>query len=169
LKGGSQLISVLDRQSGERVDSQLRELLGRHRLVEDLHRAGLEVAQPLRDRGVDLIAYADFGSKVSRFVACPIQMKASAEAAFGLDQKYEKFRGLLLAYVWHLNDPQAVVTYALSYAEAFAVAKTMGYTKTVSWSRGKYVSTRPSGKLVRLLAPYKMTPEKWWDRVTEEA
>ena len=41
------------------MDSQVVEVLGRNRLVSDLLQAGLEVALPVRDRGVDLIAYAD--------------------------------------------------------------------------------------------------------------
>ena len=41
------------------VDSQVIELLGRNRLVSELLRAGLEVAIPARDRGIDLIAYLD--------------------------------------------------------------------------------------------------------------
>lgn len=74
------------------LDSQIIELLGRNRLVDELMRAGLEVAIPIRDRGVDLIAYADLESKVASFVTCSIQMKASSLAAFGIDQKYQKFQ-----------------------------------------------------------------------------
>jgi hypothetical protein len=41
------------------MDTQLTELIGRNWLVNELLRAGLEVATPLRDRGIDLIAYFD--------------------------------------------------------------------------------------------------------------
>lgn len=150
------------------MDSQIIELLGRNRLVDELLRADLEVASPLRDRGIDLIAYADLASSVPTFVARPIQMKAATGAVFALDQKYEKFPGLLIAYVWHLGgDPSAAVTYVLSYAEAFEVATSMGYTKTESWDRGSYVATRPGEKLLTLLTPYQMTAEKWRQRVTQ--
>jgi hypothetical protein len=152
---------------GSGVDSQVVELLGRNRLTDELLRAGLEVARPVRDRGVDLIAYADLASKVPTFIARPIQMKAATDAVFGLDQKYEKFRDLLIAYVWHLGRAKAAVTYVLSYAEARGVADSMGYTKTESWRRGSYVTTRPSEKLQGFLAPFRMTPEKWWQRVTQ--
>ena len=43
------------------VDSQLIEIIGRNRLINELLRGGLEVATPLRDRGIDLIAYHYFG------------------------------------------------------------------------------------------------------------
>ncbi len=41
------------------IDPQVVELLGRNKLISDLLRAGLEVALPMRDRGIDLIAYVD--------------------------------------------------------------------------------------------------------------
>jgi hypothetical protein len=86
-------------------DSQVVELLGRNRLVSELLSAGLEVALPMRDRGIDLIAFADLRTKVKRFIACPIQMKAASEAAFSVQRKYSRIRNLLLTYVWYVGDP----------------------------------------------------------------
>jgi hypothetical protein len=60
------------------MDAQLVEMLGRHRLIAELLRANLEVAIPARDRGIDLIAYADLGTQVTRFSACPISRRPSA-------------------------------------------------------------------------------------------
>jgi hypothetical protein len=128
-------------------------------------RAGLEVALPARDRGIDLIAYADLDTRVPSFVARPIQMKAASDSVFGLDQKYAKFPDLLIAYVWNLARAQSVVTFALSYDEAFRVADRMGYAATESWRRGNYVNTRPGARLRDLLEPYLMTAEKWWERI----
>ncbi len=82
------------------MDAQQIELLGRTRLMSELLEADLEVAVPARDRGVDLIAYADLGSRVKNFVAVPIQMKAFSTSGFGINKKYEKVSNLLLAYVW---------------------------------------------------------------------
>jgi hypothetical protein len=84
------------------MDSQVVELLGRNHLVGELLRAGLEVSLPLRDRGIDLIAYADLDERVKSFVARPIQMKASSSSSFSIDAKYAKFPELILAHVWHL-------------------------------------------------------------------
>src|SRR5437667_4051303 len=67
------------------MDTQMIEIMGRNRLIDELLRAGLEVALPLRDRGIDLIAYVDLADQVSAFVACPIQMKA-ASGRFFLNQ-----------------------------------------------------------------------------------
>ena len=71
--------------------------MGRNRLIEQLLEAGLEVALPLRDHGIDLIAYAD--RRDPSFVACPIQMKAGTLKSFGIDRKYEKFPNLIHAFV----------------------------------------------------------------------
>jgi len=82
------------------MDSQTIELVGRSQLTSELLRAGLEVALPLRDRGIDLVAYADTGDGVTAFTAVPIQMKAASERSFSIDRKYDKFPNLLHAYVW---------------------------------------------------------------------
>jgi hypothetical protein len=68
------------------MDSQIVEMLGRNHLVGELIRSGLEVSLPLRDRGIDLIAYADLISSVPVFRVRPIQMKAASNRSFGLDQ-----------------------------------------------------------------------------------
>lgn len=149
------------------MDSQTIEILGRHELTSELVAAGLEVAVPLRDRGIDLIAYVDRDQHLGQFSACPIQMKASSRQSFGLDAKYRQFHNLILAYVWHLKDPrQTCETYALTYTEALAVARDMGWTDTASWKKGSYVTTRPSTRLRDLLGPFRMSPERWWDKVT---
>jgi|HubBroStandDraft_1064217.scaffolds.fasta_scaffold543088_2 hypothetical protein len=150
-----------------RMDSQVVELLGRNRLTDEILRGGLEVAHPSRDRGVDLIAYADLDTKVPSFIARPIQMKAASLRSFGINQKYKKFPNLLVAFVWNLGSgPNEVETFALSYGEAFNVASAMGYTSTPSWQTGSYMTTRPGAKLRDLLEPCRMTPSRWWERVT---
>ncbi len=77
----------------ETLDAQTIGLLGRDKVIEQLHRAGLEVALPRRDRGIDVIAYAD---KASSFQALPIQVKASANFRWVVYQKYEPFAELVI-------------------------------------------------------------------------
>jgi len=67
------------------LDSQVIELLGRNRLTDEILRSGLEVAHPIRDRGVDLIAYADLETNVPSFIARPVQMKAAPSQSFGIN------------------------------------------------------------------------------------
>lgn len=147
------------------MDTQTIELLGRNRLMSELLHAGLEVAQPARDRGIDLIAYVDLESKVKSFVACPIQMKAASTKAFSLNQKYMRISNLILAYVWGLKNPEEAVTYALTYQEALAIATSMGWTKTASWAKGAYSTSSPGKEICELLEPHRMTSEAWWKKV----
>lgn len=150
------------------MDTQVTELLGRNRLVDELLRAGLEVALPARDRGIDLIAYADLDSKVSSFIARPIQMKAASEAAFSIHRKYEKFPDLILAFVWHLGSPERARTYALYYDEAVAIGDALGWTGTTSWTaKDGYSTQRPSRELIDLLEAHRMTPASWWRKVAD--
>jgi hypothetical protein len=147
------------------LDTQQIELLGRQRLISDLIHAGLEVAIPSRDRGIDLIAFVDLASQTGRFVARPIQMKAASLRSFGVYRKYERISNLLIAYVWHLSDPGNACTFALTYAEAEAIAYEMGWTRTASWRRSGYNTNNPSKRLLRLLGAHRMTPDKWWRKV----
>ncbi len=143
------------------MDTQAIELMGRNRLVDELLMADLEVAVPLRDRGIDLIAYVDLASVTSAFAAVPIQMKAASTRAFSLDQKYSRISNLILAYVWGLKTPEHAQTYALTYQEALDVATHLGWTKTPSWEQGKYSTSAPSQELRLLLEQYKMSPSAW--------
>ena len=147
-------------------DTQVKELLGRNRLVNELLEAGLEVAIPLRDRGVDLIAYADLSHQVDKFVARPIQMKAASKETFSLDKKYAKITDLIIAYVWHLDGSGPPVTFAYTYKEALGVITEMGWVKTKSWTeKGKYANTQPGERLTKLMVPYMMTADKWCEKL----
>src|SRR5579884_837514 len=149
------------------MDTQIVELIGRQRLTSELLRAGLEVATPIRDRGIDLIAYADTDERLSQLAACPIQMKAATNRSFVLARKYSRIRNLLLVYLWNLHDPGQTIIYALTYQEALSIAERLQWTSTPSWRfKRAYSTTRPSREIVSLLEPYRMTPEKWWAKIT---
>ena len=149
------------------MDTQVIELIGRNRLIDELFMAGLEVAIPERDCGVDVIAY-DLGSRSIPFVARPIQMKAATGENFSIDQRYREMRGLILAFVWHVNDQRKPVTYALTWREALAIGRAMGWTETPSWTKhGKYTTQRPSQELLQLLDEHQMTPKLWRRKVRE--
>lgn len=150
------------------MDTQIVEVIGRNHLITELLRAGLEVAEPVRDRGIDLIAYADLDARLPSFTACPIQMKASTWESFSIDAKYEAFPNLIIAHVWHVSDSGTPLTYALTYAESLAIGTAMGWTSTSSWNGGSYTTTRPSKRLRVLLESHVMTPARWWAKVTGE-
>ena len=148
------------------MDSQVVELLGRNALVNELLCAGLELATPLRDRGIDLIAYVDLAAQVSNFSAAPIQIKAASKRVFSVNAKYERIANLIIVHVWHVATPENIEFYALRHSEGVAVAAKMGYTNSPSWARGDYTNTKPSPRLTELIQPYRMSREKWWPLVT---
>ncbi len=149
------------------MDPQLVELAGRNWLTSQLLRAGLEVARPERDRGIDLIAYIDTDER-RRFRAYPIQMKAATNEAFSIDRKYERFPNLILVYVWNLGDSAQTRCFALTYSNAIQIADKMEFTKTPSWLQGgRYSTTAPSKRLREMLAPFAMSPKRWLE-ITEQ-
>jgi hypothetical protein len=147
------------------VDTQQTEIIARNLLVSWLVADGLEVARPERDRGVDLIAYLDLADAGS-FRAVPIQLKSASRSGFGIDRKYERTAGLLMAHVWHIADATRVCAFALSHQESVAIGETMGWTTTASWlEHGAYSTRSPSGRLLEQLEPYRMEPGDWRKKV----
>lgn len=150
-----------------RPDPQRVEFLGRNRLIDELLQARLEVAVPIRDRGIDLVAYAELSASIGQFTAKPIQLKAAWERSFVIEGKYERIRNLVIAYVWNLGDPARVVTFAMTYDEGLKVGEAMGWLNSPSWAtKKKYNTSSPSARLCELLEPYRMEPQKWWNLIT---
>ena len=139
-------------------DTQLIELAGRHWLIGQLLTFGLEVADPIRDRGVDLIVYED---RADTFRAVPVQLKVASHRAFGIHRKYDKTRDLLLAYIWNIRPGETPSAYVLRLDEAIALGDEMGYTKTPSWAKGAYTTTKPSMKLIKKLERFASSADRW--------
>jgi hypothetical protein len=150
-----------DRFDTNKFDGQLTEIAGKHVLISRLVAAGFEVAEPLRDKGIDLVVYRD-GEGGKDFEAYPIQLKASSHESFSLDKKYEHFPRLLIAYVWNVQAPERSDVYALTFSDAMQVLVKKGYAKTDSWTKKGYYFVRSAGPdLKKMLEPYKMTTERW--------
>jgi hypothetical protein len=159
LDGDPDLEDPLDSNQG---DSQLTEVFGKNLLISHLVAAGFEVAQPVRDKGIDLIVYREGKD----FVARPIQLKAYSHESFSLDIKYKRFPHLLIAYVWNVQVPERSDVYALTFDDALQVLNKKGYSKTDSWTKGGRYFVRDAGvKLKKILEPYKMTTEKWQEKL----
>jgi len=142
------------------MDTQVIELVGRNRLVNELLEGGIEVALPMRDRGIDLLVYLDRGDDLEQFIAVPIQLKVSSGSRFTVQQKYSSFPNLLMVYLWGIGADEKAETFALTQPEAVSIADTMGWTKTASWERGMYTAVI-SSKLRALLEAYRITPPDW--------
>lgn len=144
-----------------RKDTQLTEVAGRHLLIAHLINAGFEVAQPLRDNGIDLVAYRGGGGSEG-FIARPIQMKAFSHESFYLERKDARFPRLLIAYVWNVETPEQSAVYAMTFEDAVKVLEEKGYAQTDSWVKGGRYFVRDAGKELKgLLEPFRMTRERW--------
>lgn len=151
--------------SSDNGDSQLTEVFGKNLLISHLMAAGFEVAQPMRDRGVDLVVYKD-REDAQDYVPCLIQLKASSHESFSLDKKYERLPHLLIAYVWNVQTPAQSNVYALTFNDALQVMEKKGYAKTDSWTKKGYYFVRSAGpELKEILKPFKMTAEKWREKL----
>jgi hypothetical protein len=149
---------------GISMDTQQIGIIGKHILIANLIAADLEVAEPIRDHGIDLIAFRD-RVESGEFLACPIQLKTATDEVFGLDSKYENFSGLRIVFVWNARNPVNAEIFVLSYEEASIVLSEMKYDKTKSWEDGKYTTTRPSEKLKKILKEkFQVTDPKEWPR-----
>jgi hypothetical protein len=152
------ILMIMDVAPQSRQDPQFVEIFGRHYLITEIMRAGIEVAVPVRDRGIDLVAYVDLDSSTKPFCARPIQLKANWETGFAFDRKYEKFHDLVVAYVWHLNDPPRTATYALTWQEISVMASDAGLGVEAG---GRWAITKPGKDLTSRLEAFRMTREKW--------
>lgn len=157
---------VMSTAEQNRQDPQFVEIVGWYHLITELMRAGIEVAEPVRDRGIDLVAYIDLESTTGKFLARPIQLKANWQTGFAFDRKYQKFHDLIVAYVWNLDDPTRTVTYALTWPEICGLASECGW----AWEAGgRWAITKPGKDLTSHLEAFRMTPERWRMKLTGSA
>jgi hypothetical protein len=133
------------------LDTQQKELIGTALFEVALLRQGFEIAQPRRDRGIDLIVFVD--KPGSPFRALPLQLKVATRQAFNLDKKYDSIPGLVLAYVWVL-DGQEPEYYLMTFAEAEAL---LGEARdTDSWRlKGQYAISTLDNSRRQQMQPYR--------------
>lgn len=137
------------------MDTQQIEIIGRNFLISAFTADGLEVAEPIRDKGIDLIVFDD----VKSFRAYPVQLKASLTQGFSVNSKYVKFTNLLMAYTWFSADVNKTELYVMPYEVATDIAESFGWTKTKSWTvGGTYSTQRPSKLMLQRLRPFKYEP-----------
>ena len=140
------------------LDTQQVEIIGRNLLLSCCIADDVEVAQPIRDRGIDLIIFNDVAEQ-NEFTSLPVQLKAASNMSFSINRKYEKIPGLLMAYTWFSNSPNDAVLYIMRYEQAIALGNDLNWTSTNSWETGGAYSTQsPSKKLIVALEPFKYTP-----------
>ena len=125
------------------------EIAGRSWVISRLLAHGCEVAVPVVDSGIDIIAFREIGDGGVR--ALPLQLKCATNEAFSLDVKYAR-RGITLIYVWPaMSNP---TDFVLSYDEARAVFVPRSPKTASSADGGAYSMSTVSKVRKQQLAPY---------------
>lgn len=142
------------------MDTQQVEITGRSLLISVFVSENLEVAQPLRDKGIDLIVYMD--DSIHGFGSLPIQLKSARKETFSISKKYLNMPNLYMAYVWHVEKPQESSIFIMRHTVAVSIAENHGYTKNNSWTKEKgewsVSSISDQGRLKQSLEPYRYMP-----------
>jgi len=140
------------------MDTQQIEIVGRSAVISQLTQAGIEVATPERDNGIDLIGFVNSEDHLRMI---PMQLKCSLKTSFSIDKKYQKFKDILLVYVWYCATEKPEV-FALTYQQVVKEVSKKSWIHTNSWIKnGLYSTSKASKDLCKSLEKYKMTPEKW--------
>ena len=155
---------MTENAENDRLHCAKIERLGEFTLVSQLLEAGFEVAKPWSDSGIDLIVYDSRAS--GRFVARPIQLKVNTGRGFGINEKYDKYRELLIVHIWEVKSDSPRI-FALTYPETLAVARERGWLEKDPWKeRGRFVVPSAGKPLEEILLrdKYLMNSKEDWQR-----
>jgi hypothetical protein len=142
-----------------------RALIGRAGemlVAAELMRRGVEVAQPLSDVGVDLLAYRlEPGATVPARII-PIQVKSASGISFSFDKFWlEKSPNLVLA--WRLETSPELYVFDSVVRIEEALGATFSASK--SWTDdGRYTVTKPNAATLERMAPHRDR----WERITAQ-
>lgn len=134
---------------------------GKRIFISHVQAAGLKLAEPLHDKSIDYLIYNDAG-KNHNLISYAVKLKTSSSKTFYLYKKYEHIPHFLLVYVWNARGPEESSVYALTYEEALRILEAKGYARSVSWiEEGGFSVTDAGPELLGMLEPYRMTEERW--------
>jgi hypothetical protein len=147
------------------LDKQQIEVIGQNFITNRLLREGIEVAKPVRDRGIDLIAYLP-KEEGEDFQARPLQLKVASDRDFSVYRKYQDFNDMVVVYVWRVAHEKGPEAYALTTQETLDVAEQRGWTETKTWQNdGRYNDTTVTGPTQEAVDPYRIGPGEWKDKL----
>jgi hypothetical protein len=149
------------------LDNQQVEVLGRNIVVNQLTHEGIEVAEPVRDRGVDLVAYLSKEDGADEFYARPLQLKVSSHRGFSIRKKYLEFNQMYVVYVWRVAYPsEESEIYVLDTDEMEAVGNERGWTTNSTWlDDGRWDETEATEATKDVIKEYRVHPGDWRDKL----
>lgn len=147
-------------EPGDDASTSTREM-GKRFFESQMKAAGLHWEEPERPETFDYLVYRSSGNGADA-VRYAVQLKTSANETFSLHKTDVRAPRSLIAYVWRAQAPEKAAVYALTYEDAYRIIEAKGYAKTHSWRElGGYSVTHAGSALRQMLAPFRMSPERW--------
>jgi len=145
------------------LKSQQVEVIGRNIVINQLVHEGIEVAEPVRDRGIDLVAYLSKEEGADRFRARPLQLKVASERSFSIRRKYLEFNQMYVVYVWRVAYPaEDSEIYVLDTQEMVAVGDERGWTSKDTWTKDdRWDETRVTKATKRVIKKHRVRLGEW--------
>jgi hypothetical protein len=140
------------------MDSEMLELVGRARLMDEMMEDGVNVALPMGACEMDMLAYVNSRTGPCRIVSVPINVASFCSDALSSNLEAARVSGLLIALVWGIGNPEDVRTFALTPAE-LTVVKMIEII-------GRANACTPEVVLRNALEPFAMSPGKWRKKIT---
>src|ERR1700680_5070471 len=106
---------------GVQMESEMLEMVGRARLMDELLQDGVNVALPMGACEIDMLAYVDSRTTPCRIVSVPIKVASFCCDALSSNLEAARASGLLIALVWGISNPEHVRTFAFTPAELTVV------------------------------------------------
>jgi hypothetical protein len=153
--------------SGVPIDSEMRELIRRARLMDELLEDGVNVALPTGACEIDMLAYVDSRTAPRTIVSVPIKVASFSSDALSSNLEIARTSGLLIALVWGISNPELVRTFAFTPAE-LTVVKMIEIIERASATRSGESPNQactPDAILQNALEPFAMSPGKWRKKI----
>jgi hypothetical protein len=149
------------------VQSEMLELVGRARLMDELLEDGVNVALPMGACEIDMLAYVDSRTAACRIVSVPIKVASFCSDALSSNLDATRASGLLIALVWGISNPEHVRTFAFTPAELTVVKmiEMIGRANAARSAEPPDQACTRETVLQNALEPFAMSPGKWRKKI----
>jgi hypothetical protein len=153
--------------SGMRMESEMQQLLGRSRVMDELLEDGVNVAVTVGVGEIDMFAYVDSRTAACRIVSVPIKIASFCSDALSSNLEASRASGLLIALVWGASDPDQVRTFAFTPAELTVVKMIEIIERGGAARSGEPPNEAYSPEAaLNVLEPFAMSAGKWREKIS---
>jgi hypothetical protein len=151
----------------ERVESERLEFARRARLMDELLEEGVNVALPMGECAIDMLAYVNSRTDACTVVSVPIKIVSFSSDALSINLERARASGLLIALVRQIGKPEQVRTFAFTPAELTVVKMIAMCARGNSARVGESPShaRTPQSILQNALEPFAISPGEWRKKI----